>query len=103
MLNTKPKSMIDRVLNRERRQIVLDRIIQIQNDDTVEIITNPEQIKNGVKEHLYQWTKGVEINNTEVNNRWTQQYKPISQIDEVIYNPLIATIHEEEIIKVIKL
>ncbi|CAG8636294.1 5529_t:CDS:1, partial [Diversispora eburnea] len=54
MLNTKPKSMIDRVLNRESRQIVLNRIIQNKNDNTVTIITNPEQIKSCVQEHLYQ-------------------------------------------------
>ncbi|CAG8644005.1 3991_t:CDS:1, partial [Diversispora eburnea] len=57
ILNTEPKSMIDRVLNRESRQIVLDRIIQNHKDNTVTIITNPEQIKSCVQEHLYQWTE----------------------------------------------
>ncbi|CAG8776478.1 7542_t:CDS:2, partial [Dentiscutata erythropus] len=49
------------------------------NDNTVTIIINPEQIKSCVQEHLYQWT------------------------EDTIYNPLIATIYEEEIIRVIKL
>ncbi|CAG8617052.1 11122_t:CDS:2, partial [Diversispora eburnea] len=57
MLNTEPKSIIDRVLNRESRQIVLDRIIQNHNNNTVTIIINPEQIKSCVQEHLYQWTE----------------------------------------------
>ncbi|CAG8633973.1 6411_t:CDS:1, partial [Diversispora eburnea] len=57
MLNTEPKSMINRVLNRESRQIVLDNIIQNQNNNTVTIITNPEQIKSCVQENLYQWTE----------------------------------------------
>ncbi|CAG8635845.1 5898_t:CDS:1, partial [Diversispora eburnea] len=57
MLNTELKSIIDRVLNRESRQIVLDRIIQNYNDNTITIITNPEQIKSCIQEHLYQWTE----------------------------------------------
>ncbi|CAG8777705.1 12107_t:CDS:2, partial [Dentiscutata erythropus] len=103
MLNTKPKSMIDRVLNRESRQIVLNRIIQNQNDNTVTIITDPEQIKSCVQEHLYQWTEGTEITNTALNQRWAQQYKPITDIKDTIYNSLIATIYEDEVAKIIKL
>ncbi|CAG8635829.1 3711_t:CDS:1, partial [Diversispora eburnea] len=45
-LNTKSKHMIDKVLDRDSRQILLDRIINTQEDGTTQIITDPIQIKD---------------------------------------------------------
>ncbi|CAG8821636.1 10132_t:CDS:1, partial [Dentiscutata erythropus] len=49
------------------------------------------------------WTEGTEIVNTTLNQRWTQQYKPITDIRDNTYNSLIATIYEDEVVKIIKL
>ncbi|CAG8653432.1 5190_t:CDS:1, partial [Diversispora eburnea] len=66
-LSTKSKHIIDKVLDRDSRQILLDRIINTQEDGTTQIITDPTQIKDKVKEHLYQWTKGTQID-TSIKN-----------------------------------
>ncbi|CAG8825375.1 19984_t:CDS:1, partial [Dentiscutata erythropus] len=72
-------------------------------DGTTQIITDPIQIKDKVKEHLYQWTKGTQIDTSIKNTCWENRYKPIPSINKEIYDPLIEEVGKDEILRTIKL
>ncbi|CAG8822490.1 13098_t:CDS:2, partial [Dentiscutata erythropus] len=78
-------------------------IINTQPNGITQIITDPILIKDKVKDHLYQWTKGIEIDSSIKNTRWENRYKPIPSINIEIYDPLLKEINKEEIKTVIKL
>jgi hypothetical protein len=69
-LNTKPRNMIDSVLERNQRRIVLDRLVNKGINDEIIITTNPNAIKGKMREHLYEWMRGTNIDQTDLRPRW---------------------------------
>ncbi|CAG8597810.1 4552_t:CDS:2 [Diversispora eburnea] len=51
--------MIDSVLERSQRRIVLDRSMSKGNNNEVIITTSSNEIKRKVRQHLYEWMSGT--------------------------------------------
>ncbi len=72
--------MIDSILNREKRTIILDRLLV---DDSIHgkvLITDPNTIQAQAAQHFQQFAL---LQNTPppMNDRWTQQYAPKEYIN----------------------
>jgi ribonuclease HI len=100
-LETSPIKMISSAIEREQRQIVLDRIIITEGDGTVQIITSPEIIKQEVKTHLFNWTANPREEPIYLPSKWQNQYTPRKDIRPEIYHPLLIPITIQEVEEVI--
>ena len=76
--------MIDSLLNRPRRKIVIDRVLS--NDD---LIIEPQEIKEVVNKHFQTCAGGVH-HEERIPPNWLPRYAPIDQIDETWYNSLLT-------------
>jgi len=56
-LKTAAKKMINNIFDANFRRITLDQIVQTLPDSSIHIITSPQEIKNTVKNHLFNWNK----------------------------------------------
>jgi hypothetical protein len=91
-LETSPIQMISSALEREHRRIVLDRIVKTNDDNTIEIITAPDDIKNEVRSHLYKWTANPREDTIQISNQWARQYAPKQDIhQELNINVLVRS------------
>ncbi|RHZ74760.1 hypothetical protein Glove_219g190 [Diversispora epigaea] len=54
-LKDNPKTMIDSILGRWKKQIITDRILIQNKNDKTKIIRNPTKIKNEIKKHMEKW------------------------------------------------
>jgi len=91
--------MINSILNKPRNNITLNKLI-IHSPHT-QIITDPEHIKQHVKEHFQNWTAKRNIKNLSDFPNWTSEYEPIPQIQTSWYDPIIKPFTMDEISKVI--
>jgi hypothetical protein len=93
-------SMINSLMNKSQRRIVIDRIIQNENDQEI-LITNPEKIKELTNKH-FQTCPGAVNEEKEIPDQWKEQYKPQQHIDENIYQDLMKLPSQEEWFEIIK-
>ncbi|RIA86229.1 Endonuclease/exonuclease/phosphatase, partial [Glomus cerebriforme] len=83
-----PSSMIDSFLDRNKRTIIIDRVLQ-SNNGTSTLITDPNEIKKLTNQHFQQCAGGTQIPK-EIPLRWLDQYTPKAHIDENIYRHLMS-------------
>ena len=98
-LESNKKAMINSILNKPKNNITLNKLI-IHSPHT-QIITDPEHIKQHVKEHFQNWTAKRNIKNLSDFPNWTSEYEPIPQIQTSWYDPIIKPFTMDEISKVI--
>ena len=73
--------MIDSILNRERKSIVLDHLIYKDPVHDNVFITNATTIKKHAAQHFQQYVL-FQIASPPMNDRWTNQYAPKSYIKD---------------------
>jgi hypothetical protein len=83
-LKDNKKAMINSILERPRRCITLDRII-IQNEQDIQIITNPPDILTKVAQHYKAWTSYRQTKPLYNFPEWQQEYKPKDNISSSCY------------------
>ncbi len=76
--------MIDSILNRERKSIVLDRLIYKDPVHGNVLITDTTTIKKHAAQHFQQYAFPQTIP-SPMNDRWTNQYAPKSYIKDEWY------------------
>ena len=88
-------AFISSALGKEKRIITLDRImVDVDGNDT--LITDPDDIKREVNKH-FQTIAGLPPHNLPpLNERWTAQYAPRSDINSSIYDTLMSPPSKEE-------
>jgi len=80
--------MIDSILNREKKRIVLDRLLYTDPVHGNVLITDADTIKQHVAHHFQQFAL-PQTNPPPMNDRWTQQYRPKSYIKEEWYQSIM--------------
>ena len=74
--NGNQSSMIDSLLNRSRRKIVIDRVISNGN-----LLVEPQEIKDEVNKHFQTCAGGVH-HEERIPSNWLPRYAPIDQIND---------------------
>ena len=86
--------MIDSFLAREKRTIVIDRVLQtVDNHQT--LVTDPTEIKRLTNTHFQTCPGGIHEEKT-IPDQWKQQYTPSDSIDGSIYTGLMNPPTESE-------
>jgi exonuclease III len=98
-LQDNKKSMIRSALDRPKKSIIMSRLIEKDDADNIQIITNPDEIKTKAIQHFQQWTKSDKT--LSINTEWEQDYNPIVSINQQWYNPISKPFNTEEIKTVI--
>ena len=83
-----PSRMIDSVLNRSRRTIILDRCLDNSTTSSI-LLTNEAQVKNKVNQH-FQLAAGTSHEDMDIPDDWIPFYQPVESISGSIYNDLMA-------------
>ena len=84
------RSMIDSMLSKNRKKIVLDRVLVENTDGSQELLLDPEDIKDATVEHF---KKAAGITHEHVmlmNERWTRQYTELSFVKDEWYNEIMT-------------
>src|SRR3990170_2543454 len=85
-----PTKMIDSLLNRQKRRIVLDKVIVKEADSEV-LITDPIKVKAAVNSH-FQSVANSKHSSKEFSDEWKfwkASYEPLSSINSNIYSTLM--------------
>jgi hypothetical protein len=86
--------MIDSFLERSKRTIVIDRVLQTR-DNCQTLITDPNKIKKLTNEHFQLCAGGIH-HDEEIPDYWKPQYTPRSNINGNIYFYLMTGITNQE-------
>ncbi|PKY59943.1 hypothetical protein RhiirA4_430771 [Rhizophagus irregularis] len=93
-------------LNRERRCIVLDRVLVVDIPDGPKLLVAPEEIKAAAITH-FQNVVGPSVSPFDslstLPPRWKKRYAPLEQFQESLYDPVMADISVSELREVISL
>ncbi|CAB4422049.1 unnamed protein product [Rhizophagus irregularis] len=93
-------------LNRERRCIVLDRVLVVDISDGPKLLVAPEEIKAAAITH-FQNVVGPSVSSFDslsaLPPRWKKRYAPLEQFQESLYDPVMAHISIPELREVISL
>ncbi|EXX74495.1 hypothetical protein RirG_050540 [Rhizophagus irregularis DAOM 197198w] len=87
--------MLDSILNRKRKKIVLDKVL-IKKDGQKQLCSTEKEITEAMIEH-YQNAAGKKMNDgIAMSDRWQRQYAPKNDINTDWYNATVKEITEEE-------
>ena len=86
--------MIDSFLAREKRTIVIDKVLQTVNNHQT-LVTDPTEIKRITNTHFQTCPGGIHEEKT-IPDQWKQQYTPSDSIDGSIYTGLMNPPTESE-------
>ena len=89
--------MIDSVLKRTKKKIVIDRIMVDGN-----LITNPELVKSKTAQHFQSCTGDLPHTNSVISEEWQLQYLPQDYIQSAWYSTLMDPISFEEWMNIVK-
>jgi hypothetical protein len=89
--------MINSILNRHTDTV------QFQNIKTdMDVITDPKDIKDHIKNHFEKWTAHHPYDETIFNQYWKTEYEPKQNINTNWYNSILHSITTEEVIQTIQ-
>ena len=77
--NDNPTRMINSILKWHKKRIVIDRLFVKENGRN-RIILDPDEIKTKVN-HYFQNIAVPNSPSSPINERWSDQYKPLSNVD----------------------
>jgi hypothetical protein len=85
--STSPSNMIDSVLERSKKTIILDRCFD-NSSSSRDLLTDEKQVKTEVAHH-FQMAAGSSHENVIIDDDWISSYQPINGIDVSVYNDLM--------------
>ena len=88
--------MIDSILDRQRRSIVIDKLLVKVDNQTTELITEPDRIKEVTVRHFQ--TCALPLNSPPpiIPSHWQQQFESKSYVNADIYTPATLEISQQE-------
>ena len=90
-LQNDPSKMIDSILNRKKRSIVLDRLlIKDQNTSTNRFTIDPDDIKSATINHFQNFAL-PSSSAPLMSSRWIDQFNPRDYVDESHYSNLMQS------------
>ncbi|CAJ0865955.1 14564_t:CDS:2 [Entrophospora sp. SA101] len=92
--------MINTFLERNKRRIVIDRVMKKQKDQQI-LITDPDEIKYITNEHFQTCPGGTHIQK-EIPDTRKEQYTPLTAINPIIYKYLMTKPTYNELLDVLK-
>ncbi|KAF9079183.1 hypothetical protein BGX27_006871, partial [Mortierella sp. AM989] len=87
-LLTSTGKMIDKLLGRGSGRVVLDKI-QVEEDNTVFNVLEPDKIKHHVRDWFEKWHGPRPAQPLEPGSRWERQYTPSDDINPEWYQGLM--------------
>src|SRR5271169_4018771 len=95
MLGADQSRMIRNILERGRARVVLDKVVARKEGGGLEVIDEPEQIKQRVRQHFQEWNTHRYLGTP--TDRWDKVYAPREDIDAVWYDGVVIAVEEEEL------
>src|SRR5271169_6224735 len=95
MLGADQSRMIISVVLPGRAWVVLDKVVAQKEGGGLEVIDEPEQIKQRVRQHFQEWN--VHRHLGTATDRWDKVYAPREDIDAVWYDEVVIAVEEEEL------
>src|SRR3989440_163677 len=89
--------MIDSVLERSKKKIVIDRIMVNGN-----LVTDPDSVKNETVKHFQSCTGDLPSTSTVIPDEWQAQYLPQDHVQPTWYSALMDPISFEEWMNIVK-
>ncbi|CAB4407464.1 unnamed protein product [Rhizophagus irregularis] len=93
-------------LNREKRFIVLNRVLVVDTPNCPKLLVAPEEIKDAAIAH-FQNVVGPSVSPfdslSSLPSRWQKRYSPLEQFHESLYDPVMLPITLSELREVISL
>ncbi|PKK55293.1 hypothetical protein RhiirC2_802802 [Rhizophagus irregularis] len=94
-LKDNKKHMLDSILNRKRKKLVLDKVL-IEKNGSKYLCSTDQEITDAMVDH-YQNAAGKKLNvDSIMNERWLAQYASKSDINDEWYASTVKEITEEE-------
>ncbi|GBB97266.1 hypothetical protein RclHR1_29510001, partial [Rhizophagus clarus] len=95
--------MINRILERKKEKIDMSNLF-IRENRIFTIETDKQKIKERVHNHYKEWMKkrNIDLDLIEFNKEWRNNYQPITEINEQIYDSILEDITIEELDNIIK-
>jgi len=90
--------MINSFMNREITSITIDCLIKKDQDGKIKLVTEGSEIRNMTAQHFQSIAGNVNVDK-HIPIEWLLYYDPSSDIDNHIYDALLADIDEEEFIE----
>ena len=87
------KHMLNSLLEKSSRKIKVDRVLKVNNEETV-LLTEEKEVLDEVRSHFMKQFRKRNIG--KVSSKWVKEYSPISRIDEKIYSNLLDKVTAEE-------
>jgi hypothetical protein len=86
-------------LNKSKRSIILDKAMDIRQDGSEVLLTEPSLVKSKAIDH-FQTFAGIppkgNYNRDEFKPRWKNSYSPLSSVNSSIYNGLMDQVTDDE-------
>src|SRR5271169_4784770 len=99
MLGADQSRMIRNILERGRARVVLDKVVAQKEGGGLEVIDEPEQIKQRVRQHFQEWNAHRVLGTS--TDRWDRVYAPREDINTVWYDGVVIAVEEEELDEVL--
>src|SRR5271169_2252970 len=100
MLGADQSRMIRNILERGCARVVLDKEVVKKEGGGLEVIDEPEQIKQRVRQHFQEWNAHRYLGTP--TDRLEKVYAPREDIDAVWYDGVVIAVEEEELDEVLR-
>jgi len=101
-METDKKKMLNSILERENKKIIIDRIMKKNKRGEDEIIFKKKDVLRETNKHFKSMTDTQVKRKNELEQFWREEYDPREDIDENIYKDLLIDIKEEKWLTAIK-
>src|SRR3990170_1156173 len=83
-LENNQSQMLDSLLERDKRKIVIDKVITKDKNNEMVLLTEAEDVKEKVADH-FQKVAGSRNKPKPIPTEWADYYKPLKNIDKLIF------------------
>ncbi|GBC39515.2 hypothetical protein GLOIN_2v1480544 [Rhizophagus irregularis DAOM 181602=DAOM 197198] len=100
-LHSNQRRMIDSVMEKEIKKIVIDRLLTEDKDGQDILVTDEAEINKLTIEHFKNFA-GIQNHDVELPDFWKNEYESKSNVEENIYQNVLDPINDEEWVELIK-
>ena len=95
MIKDNQRRMINSLLERPYKKVVIDRLVVNKNRDK-ELISDPKEVLESTAKHFRKQFKKRNFRGEEISEEWKKTYEPIPRIQEKLYKNLNSKITKDE-------
>ena len=93
--------MLDSLLERSSKLVILDRIVKEDNSDII-LVNQKEEVLEEVRSHFNEQFQKRRTKGKEMAKKWKEIYSPSQNINEDIYAGLNEEVSEEEWVEALR-